>query len=608
MLEWHDKSCRRLDLVDFGGGRTCLSCGATETTNAKSTVDILGRISHRTQIRLLELQPGKWDDNLIGRIETRTLPLASDYLAVSYTWADESGDATKSHSIAVNGYELPITRTCHGALRRTREVNSPVLVWIDAVCINQDDPIERSEQVYLMSDIYSAAQTVYICLGEPDDVTDALFEAAETGRLLDDPLLDEAWSMTVREGWNQLFSRRYFSRVWVLQEVALAKAAVVICGKHRVSWGKFLGFAMSAEGCSYPPVLESMGDRFSSPEMELLLLDWARPSQAADPRDKVYALLGFLPRRRIGTVHADYTLTTPELYIKLAWYLVSSYGWCAVLQRAGRNQQKLQRLPSWVPDWSSPSVGPLTGVAWCSHARNEAPQGCETERTINISGIVPSRWLQPLPSLDFFDGTPISGAPVQFKCFLSPGNAPTGSYLCLPKEWVLNKLNLRASAIDPSYLQTNHFIVSLDSTAVANSYSLRSCTPYEESRLVFIPIRVAAQLLTQRASRLRTVTSSARVDRGNFLVQVAMAGERMGTDHVNNPEFSYLVSLANRTSFRQTFAEEGIWKSLYEAGELKFTERFPEVLEDPDFILLNDAWWRLMVKCFLVDEMKVTIC
>lgn len=81
-------------------------------------------------------------------------------------WATEEGDSARSVSIECDGALVLVTKNCESALRRLREVDAWRILWIDAICINQDDLKERAQQVVQMRDIYSRANEVLICLGE----------------------------------------------------------------------------------------------------------------------------------------------------------------------------------------------------------------------------------------------------------------------------------------------------------------------------------------------------------------------------------------------------------------------------------------------------------
>jgi Heterokaryon incompatibility protein (HET) len=98
-----------------------------------------------------------------------------DYEALSYVW----GDPLIRENIELDGVEFQVTTNLHAALRHLRWVTRPRLLWIDAVCINQTNPAERSKQVSLMTEIYKHAKQVIIWLGESSH--DSLTECVGTG-------------------------------------------------------------------------------------------------------------------------------------------------------------------------------------------------------------------------------------------------------------------------------------------------------------------------------------------------------------------------------------------------------------------------------------------
>lgn len=100
---------------------------------------------------------------LNGRFETLSLDRPSKkFKALSYTW-----NGPLSRNLAVEGKSLLITPNCEAALRRLRSTKNELTIWIDAVCINQDDMSERSQQVTMMREIYEKAAGVCVWLG-PD--------------------------------------------------------------------------------------------------------------------------------------------------------------------------------------------------------------------------------------------------------------------------------------------------------------------------------------------------------------------------------------------------------------------------------------------------------
>lgn len=124
----------------------------------------------RQEIRLLEIKPAVNDDDLL-KCELISVPLSTtlDFSTMSYVW----GDVTITKEIAVNGQAFAVTTNLVSALRYLRmhfRLNSlysdiPRRLWIDAICINQADIMERNIQVQLMRKLYSSANCVLSWLG-----------------------------------------------------------------------------------------------------------------------------------------------------------------------------------------------------------------------------------------------------------------------------------------------------------------------------------------------------------------------------------------------------------------------------------------------------------
>jgi hypothetical protein len=118
-------------------------------------------------IRLLQLQPGRWGDHVEAELQEFTLSEAHDrYTAISYTWGQTG--TVKQVLISCNSKRVPISENLFTILRRLRRIDYPVLVWADALCINQTDAFERTHQVGLMGDIYRNSKETMIWLGEQD--------------------------------------------------------------------------------------------------------------------------------------------------------------------------------------------------------------------------------------------------------------------------------------------------------------------------------------------------------------------------------------------------------------------------------------------------------
>jgi hypothetical protein len=129
-----------------------------------------------TAIRLLTLLPGIRDSIICCSLAVATLDDDLHYEALSYTW----GDSTIKREININhNHCLQVTANLETALQYLRYPDNDRVLWIDAICINQDDNVEKSKQVPLMGEIYGRAFNVLVWLGELDPAARMGFDLLE---------------------------------------------------------------------------------------------------------------------------------------------------------------------------------------------------------------------------------------------------------------------------------------------------------------------------------------------------------------------------------------------------------------------------------------------
>jgi hypothetical protein len=134
------------------------------------------------------------------------------YDALSYTW---SGPA-KPRSISIGEHDLPVTLNLHEALSRLRHRSIERIIWVDAVCINQEDKKERAQQVQFMAKIYNQANRVVVWLGEAADYSDlALEEIRVAGRKKS---TNSSNNESIRRAVLALLQRPWFRRIWVREQ------------------------------------------------------------------------------------------------------------------------------------------------------------------------------------------------------------------------------------------------------------------------------------------------------------------------------------------------------------------------------------------------------
>ncbi|KAI4923348.1 hypothetical protein J4E85_008385 [Alternaria conjuncta] len=128
------------------------------------------------EFRLLRIRKDPLTDQPQCSLQKYSLETCPDYTALSYTW----GDSTPTHNVAVDGADVQIRQNLSDFLHAytteswgMADIERPVFYWIDQICIDQEDPIERSEQVRIMNKIYKQAKTVLIWLGCDPEMIEA---------------------------------------------------------------------------------------------------------------------------------------------------------------------------------------------------------------------------------------------------------------------------------------------------------------------------------------------------------------------------------------------------------------------------------------------------
>jgi hypothetical protein len=154
------------------------------------------------------------------------------YRAVSYTW----GTPKICHQILANGKQFTVRDNLFVLLCHLRRKSDQEWFWIDAICIDQNYIQERNHQVGLMANIYRGADAVIIWLGEAADDSDLakrFLARCGSNRRPKPPqsLFSEEEIVAVSKRWR----RRYWKRVWVIQEIVLARDIEVRCGNLAVS-------------------------------------------------------------------------------------------------------------------------------------------------------------------------------------------------------------------------------------------------------------------------------------------------------------------------------------------------------------------------------------
>jgi hypothetical protein len=123
-------------------------------------------------IRVLDVHPsrsGNISDPITSDLRVISLNDHVEFAALSYVWGVYAIDC---HTISCNGLSVEVTANAYSALQHLRQALGKFTIWIDAICINQGDELEKCDQIPFMGEIFSTAKKVYFWLGEGNVVSD----------------------------------------------------------------------------------------------------------------------------------------------------------------------------------------------------------------------------------------------------------------------------------------------------------------------------------------------------------------------------------------------------------------------------------------------------
>ena len=362
----------------------------------------------KSEIRVITLHPGTQSSPI--ECSLHHIPNASksraSYKALSYTW----GAPEPTRILSLDGIQIEVRENLWQALYHVREEETTVRLWVDALCINQQDIPERNEQVSRMGTLYNQAKEVIVWLGPEKDGSDIAISFIKNSvvpptRGLSSDLSSHLFS---EEGCSilDLVKREYWRRVWIIQEVFRARKIIIHCGHEKLQWKDFAKFFRHVR-----TIPESLFQHFSKfypresitalchnpattltdhrttryQDLETLLMSYDG-TFCCDPRDKVYALLGLAGRRLTSRsqklvgqnwLTIDYSRSARDLFQELTLMYLAHIGDVFMV----RWMQMLQRILGLPPLWTSPQT-PLKSTAM-------GQLTCKTFMPVRISTVSP---------------------------------------------------------------------------------------------------------------------------------------------------------------------------------------------------------------------------
>jgi len=379
------------------------------------------RLPHEKWFRLLHLYPGQLYEPLLCSLFIQELSSSPPFKALSYVW----GDANDTLTITCSGYAKSIPRNLYLALRRIRSTRQIVTLWADSICIDQFNKTEKGRQIDLFGAIYKQAEDVIVWLGEDCDnsgpaafdtltsINSLISDTADRIRPAGQPdtlaslrrLNTEALTLIKDKVCTILDARRkrcigalyrlpYFTRVWVLQEIGLARNPIAVWGEEKIDFAHIALFvyfctslldlqlqlgddiakvifqvpwrALRNIWCTYgegswtynSPALRQLSQWVAQCRPDFLfILDASRHFRATVPQDHVYALLGHPsalgPSGDGPLLSACYSLDVKTLSYNLISRLATQSLNFLTHVRSLDQQVQPDLFPSWLPRWDT---------------------------------------------------------------------------------------------------------------------------------------------------------------------------------------------------------------------------------------------------------------
>jgi hypothetical protein len=340
-------------------------------------------------VRLLTLvSDGK---NFRGSLEEFRRDNLPYFNALSWCWGSRGEGQTTTFTC--DGQPFPVSQHLYELLSslNPKSAHSSVRIWIDSICINQDHVEEKNIHVAHMHEIYGQAGNVIVWLGTPEDGSDLvmdskkIFELNKTLQSL--PGSNIAVNVTAPElphaedpiwkAIGRLCDRDWFYRTWVIQEIALARKAELLCGTQWLGWDAFVNLVYSisragltsicrgprSTGMTRPDGFGVLMDLSWTKTMVQnndlsmsYLLHMVRLKEVTKPVDKVYGLLGIISEEMRSAIKVNYAENDRQYwkaYVELAEQIVTADDPGYWLLCMASSRERPEQLPTWCPNFNS---------------------------------------------------------------------------------------------------------------------------------------------------------------------------------------------------------------------------------------------------------------
>jgi len=357
----------------------------------------------KKEIRLIKLERRYPGCDISCSLVRFPLARTPPYEAISYTW----GSSVKDHLVFFGGKWLPTTRNVYQLLHDRSSFSRTRWLWIDAVCINQDDVEEKNAQVQMMGEIYRAAERVVVWLDDRNLTHTEITHAFLLLEVINFTAVDQPDAYTgitkpvgQESHWRALhkfLSHPYWCRAWIIQEVALAKEVHIVCSGKYFAWdhlvkmmvnlllnhGKIMvaaadlhlniGASRIYTGVSQILAISLIRESAQSNKAQSLSTCLSTTPQclATNPQDRIFALYNVAkwPDKKI---RVDYAMDVADVFASTATCLLAQDPRFVLLAAGIGFPRQTLGLRSWVPDFASLPKGGLFEVGIAAEDRYSA--------------------------------------------------------------------------------------------------------------------------------------------------------------------------------------------------------------------------------------------
>ena len=325
------------------------------------------------------------------------------FVAISWCWTSRSNLLYLSFSC--NGQEVPVPSHLHALLcsLTPKGIPASTTIWIDAICINQNETKEKEVHIPRMREIYGKSHGMVVWLGKEADGSELVMDAETaremTGKLIKVPGYGPLDGMIkydlpgpgepIWRAIGRLCDRDWFYRTWIVQEVALAGNIELLCGFQRMPWDELVRLVSELVRTELSALCRnSTGAPSNRPNGFRVLLDLAftrtmhqdggcptdyilrmiRLKEVTKPVDKVYGLLGLLNEGLKDAISIDYGKYEQrywKIYLDVAKHIVAGNQNFWLLNMAS-SKERPKELPSWCPNLNStiPEILDFSSQKW----------------------------------------------------------------------------------------------------------------------------------------------------------------------------------------------------------------------------------------------------